>query len=149
MHKFTGHPSEHNEQAAFVNTVQLTMRHRSDFIPEMFFAVPNGMMLGGKNPAARAALMNKYKTEGFRNGVSDLLYLQPRGEYAFLAIEMKTPDRANQKNGGATQDQLDWLKAARSAGAMAELCHGAEAAWEIFQQYMSLDARPNPYHEGV
>jgi VRR-NUC domain. len=96
-------------------------------------------MLGGRTPTARAALMNKYKSEGFRNGVADILYLQPRGGYAFLAIEMKTPDRANTKNGGATEDQLDWLKAARSAGAMAEICHGAEAAWDVFQQYMSLE----------
>ncbi len=131
--------TEHREQAALVSTVLLTYQHRSDFNRPMFFSTLSGAWLSGSTPSAKNALIGKYKSEGWINGIADLLYLQPRGGYSFLAIEMKTPARKEEKNGGATADQIEWLKAARESGAMAELCHGAEEAWEVFSQYMSLD----------
>lgn len=143
-------PTEHNEQAAFVTTVLLTYQHRTDFIRLLFFSTLNGAMIGGSS-RGKFALIEKYKSEGWVNGVADLLYLQPRGGFTYLAIEMKTPERVREKNGGASDDQLDWLRASRSAGAMAEICHGAEAAWDVFSRYMSMDvdfpASSNLYHE--
>jgi len=134
--------SEHNEQAALVSTVLLTYQHRTDFVRKLFFSTLSGAWIGGSGKRGRGALVGKYKSEGWVNGVADLLYLQPRGGYAYLAIEMKTPERIGEKNGGASDDQIEWLKAARSAGAMAEICHGAEAAWEVFSNYMALDFVP-------
>ena len=131
--------TEHREQAALVSTVLLTYQNRSDFIRPLFFSTLSGAWIGGSGKSGRSALIGKYKSEGWVNGVADLLYLQPRGGYAYLAIEMKTPERIREKHGGASQDQIEWLKAARSAGAMAEICHGAEAAWEIFSNYMSME----------
>lgn len=140
LHDFTPKTNEHQEQAALVSTVLLTYQHRADFIRPLFFSTLSGAWIGGSSSRGKGALIGKYKSEGWVNGVADLLYLQPRGGYSFLAIEMKTPARASEKNGGASEDQIEWLKAARSAGAMAEICHGADHAWEVFSTYMSLDA---------
>ena len=57
--------TEHAEQAAFVQQVMYEFSNRSDFIRPLFFAVPNGMVIGGRN---RFALLNKYKAEGFTPG---------------------------------------------------------------------------------
>lgn len=136
-------PSEHNEQAALVEAVLYTYRNRADFIRPLFFSTLSGAWIAGSNKNGRAALIMKYKREGWVNGVADLLYLQPRGPYSFLAIEMKTPARAKDKNGGASDDQLEWLRSARHAGAMAEICHGRDAAWDVFCKYMELPC-PEP-----
>jgi len=142
MPKYTGVVTEHNEQAALVHTVLLTYCNRSDFIRPLFFSTLSGAWIAGSTRTAKGALIAKYKSEGWINGVADLLYLQPRGEFSFLAIEMKTPARIREKHGGASEDQLEWLKAAREAGAMAEICHGAESGMDAFSRYMALPCLP-------
>lgn len=133
--------TESNEQAAFVDTVLYTYKRRSDFLRRMFFATLSGVWIAGSDKRRKAALIAKYKREGWVNGVADILYLQPRGEWAYLAIEMKTTSRASEKNGGASADQIAWLYEARQAGALTAICHGADAAWEVFSGYMALPAR--------
>ena len=139
MADFTVPTTEHNEQAALVSAVRITYQHRSDFYPELFFATMSGAWIAGSGRSGKAALIAKYKREGWVNGVADLLYLQPRGNYAYLAIEMKTPTRRGEKNGGASEGQIEWLKAAKRAGALAVICYGADHAWEVVSGYMSLD----------
>lgn len=129
--------SEHNEQATFIDHVLWTYRNREDFIRNLFFAVPNGAWLGGR----AKNVMNKLKGEGFLPGVSDLLYLQPRGTYPYLAIEMKSPSRRNHKDGGLEESQIAFLKAANDAGALALVCYGADEAIERFDNYMTLMVR--------
>jgi len=133
--------TEHNEQAALVSTVRITYQHRKDFLPALFFATMSGAWIGGSSRGGKAALINKYKSEGWVNGVADLLYLQPRGPYAFLAIEMKTPTRRGEKFGGASEDQIEWLQSAKRAGALAVICYGAEHAWDVFSDYMAMEER--------
>lgn len=130
--------SEHTEQANFINEVDLRFHFRDDFIPLLLFAVPNGAWFGGKNPWAMFA---KFKAEGFKKGVSDLLYLQPRGEYNRLAIEMKAQDRLNEKDGGVSPEQAAFLAAVNENGGTGEVCYSAEQAIQIFSWYMSLPVR--------
>ena len=125
--------SEHSEQAAFVSEVLYRYSNRDDFIRPLFFAVPNGAWLGGKNPYA---LMNKYRAEGFTKGVADILYLQARGEYHFLALEMKNP-----KNGKVSPAQEEFIEAATNAGGFADVCFGADQAIADFESYMLLEIR--------
>lgn len=139
--KYTGKPTEHHEQAALVNAVLMQYQHRSDFIRLMFFATLSGVWIAGADYKRKAGLIAKYKSEGWVNGVADLLYLQPRGDYPYLAIEMKTLERIKEKNAGASEDQLAWLRAAKAAGAMTAICHGADAGFDVFQRYMSLEPR--------
>lgn len=129
--------TEHNEQATVVDHVIFTYRLRSDFLRPLFFAVPNGAWLGGKGPA----VMEKLKSEGLTPGVSDLLYLHPRGQYSFLSIEMKTEDRQNKKDGGATPEQLEFIKSANQVGGFSWVCHGASQAIAVFDLYMQMPAR--------
>ena len=128
--------TEHAEQAAFVQQVMYEFSNRSDFIRPLFFAVPNGMVIGGRN---RFALLNKYKAEGFTPGIADILYLQPRGGYNCLAIEMKSPDLRTAKGGGLTDGQLVFLANLNAAGGRGEVCYGAEEAISVFRNYMEAE----------
>ncbi len=130
--------SEHDEQASFVAEVSMRYASRDDFIPTLLFAVPNGAWLGGANPHA---LMAKYRKEGFRNGVADLIYLQPRGPYSFLCIEMKAQDQRNKRDGGLSEEQATFLAAVSAAGGCADTCYGAEHAMIVFSAYMSEEVR--------
>ena len=128
--------SEHNEQATFIETVLWKFKNRPDFFRLLLFAVPNGAWLGGNG----AALMNKMKSEGLVNGVSDILYLQPRGGFAFLSLEMKTKERKKEKDGGVSPDQLEWMKAAHKVNAYSVVCYGADEAVDVFEKYMLMEA---------
>jgi hypothetical protein len=125
--------SEHNEQAVFVDTVLYTYRLDPTFLRPLFFAVPNGAFLGGN----RFAGIEKLKREGFLPGVSDILYLQPRGGFAYLAIEMKTIEKEGRKDGGLREEQREFLEAVKQAGGFGVVCYGAEQAIEIFGAYMT------------
>ncbi len=129
--------SEHHEQANFFDRVLFDYRHREDFIAKLLFSVPNGMWIGGNNPFA---LMAKLKAEGLQPGVSDILYLQPRGEYNCLAIEMKALDKRNSKD-AVTPEQLEFIEAVNANGGIGEICYGCDEALNIFNTYMQMDAR--------
>lgn len=130
--------SEHNEQATFVTAIRWQYRNDPTFYPELFFAVPNGFWAGGSSKQGRFALIQKYKQEGFAPGIADVHYLAPRGPYAHLAIEMKSAGRRNEKNGGATQEQLDFLTAVNKAGGLGVICYGCQEAIDAFDKYMAL-----------
>lgn len=127
---------EHEEQANFFAEVKMRFGFRDDFFEKLLFAVPNGMWIGGSN---KFALMNKYKAEGFKSGVSDILYLQPRGGYNCLAIEMKAKDKRNDKD-AVSPDQAAFLEAVNGAGGIGEVCYGCDEAIKLFTRYMNYEA---------
>ena len=122
--------SEHEEQAAFVAEVLYRYANRDDFIRPLFFSTFNGAWLGG-NAGARARQMQKAKEAGFLPGVADILYLQPRGEWMYLVIEMKS------KGGKLSEEQKTFINAVKWEGeGLAVVCHSAEEAIETFDKYM-------------
>jgi VRR-NUC domain-containing protein len=129
--------SEHSEQTTFIEAVLWTYRLDPTFIRPLFFSVPNGAYLGGRSALQYA----KLKREGFVNGVSDILYLQPRGPYYYLAIEMKTEERRREKGGGISQDQAGFIDSVSMAGGLALVCYGAEEAIAAFDRYMRFESR--------
>lgn len=129
--------SEHVEQANFFSTIGFTYLYRNDFIRALLFSVPNGMWIGGSNPYA---MMNKLKAEGLQPGVADILYLQPRGEYNCLAIEMKARDKRNDKD-AVSPEQAEFLEAVNASGGWGEVCYGCDEALQIFEAYMRMDAK--------
>lgn len=131
-------PSEHQEQAAFFTTILYKYQHNPSFARPLLFAVPNGAWLGGRRPAN---VMEKMKAEGLTPGVSDILYLQPRGHYSFLAIEMKRADKRNRKSGGLREDQIEFLNAASLARALFSVCYSAEEAERVFDAYMGFNLK--------
>lgn len=130
---------EHTEQANFFSEVSLRYFSRPDFLPVLLFAVPNGAVLGGQN---RFAMFQKLKAEGFKSGVADVLYLQPRGGYAFLALEFKAQDQRGRANGGMSPEQAAFLEEVNGAGGLGEAVYGAEDAMRIFDLYMGFDNGP-------
>jgi hypothetical protein len=132
--------SEHTEQANFVSEVYSRYTSRPDFIPVLFYAVVNGFYVASNKPS-KFALLAKYKAEGWRPGVADVHYDQPRGDYCKLVIEMKRSDKRNTKDGGLTPEQKEYLEAAASVGAFTDVCYCAEEAFETFSKYMSLEAK--------
>lgn len=129
--------SEHQEQASFFDEAHYRYQHREDFFQRLLFAVPNGMWLGGKNPYA---LMNKFKAEGLKPGTSDIIYLQARGEYSCLAIEMKAQDKRNSAD-AVTPEQSAFLADVNESGGWGEVCYGADEALSILEKYMSMEAK--------
>ena len=129
--------SEHAEQANFIEAVGCIYGHRDDFIPTLLFAVPNGSWFGGSNPWA---MFNKFKKEGFRQGVSDLIYLQPRGKFNCLAIEMKALDRKGKKD-AVSDEQQEFIDAVKQAGGAAFDCYGCDEALIVFEGYMNFPVR--------
>lgn len=130
--------TEHQEQVNFVSEVLYEFRLRSDFIPELFFAVVNGFWAANEG-ARRYGLLNKYRAEGWRKGIADIQYQQPRGGYPFAVFEIKRCDAKNKKNGGLEPEQMEYLAAARAAGAFVRVCYGADEAIQSMREYMSLD----------
>lgn len=64
------------------------------------FAVPNGFVRGGQDRVENARYMNYMKSEGFKNGVFDLVLLPGCGRVAFL--ELKT------EQGRPSEHQKEW-----------------------------------------
>lgn len=130
--------SEHNEQATLVDWVLYQYRGDPTFLRPLFFSVPNGAYLGGRSPVT----FQKLKKEGFLQGVADLLYLQARGPYNFLALELKTEKRRGEKRGGLSENQVEFREAAESGGGLYSVCYGADEAIEVFRSYMLKDPAP-------
>lgn len=115
--------TEHSQQAALMQWVALSWKHEHK---RLLFAVPNG---GDRRPHVGAAM----KAEGVRSGVPDLCWPVPWEEWAGLWIEMKRPGLANAKNGGASDQQIWWLRELQEQGHCAVIAYGWQAAaWVLW-----------------
>jgi hypothetical protein len=82
--------------------------------------------------------------EGVRAGVSDIFapwpkwsnFMRREVEYIGLYIEMKTEKRRNQKNGGCSQDQLDFIDYATKAGYKCHVCYSWQEARDAILEYL-------------
>lgn len=126
--------TEHSDQAAFFDEIAWKFRNREDFVDNLFFATMNGAWFGGNGARMYAAR----KREGFKKGVADILYLQPRGPYAYLAIELKTEKRRKEKNGGLEPEQQEFILAVNRNGGFGMVCYGVAEAVATFENYMGF-----------
>lgn len=131
--------TEHEEQVGFVSEIRYLYRNDPEFMPELFYSVPNGMWIGGAGKT-RFALMEKYKAEGLMPGVADVHYDQPRGGFSKFVCEMKRSDKKKEKDGGLSPEQLRYLNAVRKAGAFVCVAYCADEAIDSFKNYMGMDA---------
>ena len=72
----------------------------------------------------------KLKRVGMRTGFPDLFFPIPIGDLHGLFIEMKS------LTGRATPAQKWWIAELRSRGYRAEICHGADAAIRVIDEYL-------------
>ena len=128
--------TEHEEQVAFFDSVEWTYKSCVDFKRLLLFATFNGEIWRSAGKLARA---------GLTRGVSDILYLQPRGGYAFFTCELKRIGRKGERDGGVTPEELEWMKEARKAGAYVCAAYGADEALQMFGNYMALEVSDSQY----
>jgi len=92
-------------------------------------SIPNG---GNRNIREAARL----KKQGVKPGVADIFLPIPMDPYHGLYIEMK-----RQKKDGRsviTEDQVDFLMAAKKQGYRCEVCYGAESAIRAIVLYVKM-----------
>jgi len=117
--------SEHEEQCLVIARAEAL----APCVPalRMLFAIPNG----GHRHKATAG---KLKAEGVRSGVPDMCLPVPVGGHHGLYIEIKA-------QGGRVSDvQKEWIAALRAQGYRAEVCVGADAAWDVICEYLEISA---------
>ena len=112
--------TEHEEQKL---VCKLLNRHGL-----LYFSVPNGFIAGGRN---KYSGINKLKTEGFKNGVPDLVIPEPNKNYHGLFIEMK-----KEKGGEVSLTQQCWLDDLNEKGYKAVVCNGFIEAEKVIIDYV-------------
>jgi len=99
-------------------------------------AIPNG----GSRHLHEAV---KLKATGLRSGVWDI-FLPTLGcnlsldrVYHGLYIEMKKPDKVKAKNGGLTDEQIEFMTYAVVAGYKCVVAYSWEQAWDAIVKYLN------------
>lgn len=84
----------------------------------------------------------KEKAAGLKNGVPDIclpvIMLPADGSVMFsgLYIELKIEARRKQKNGGCSDEQIEWLAFLNQQGYKAVVCYGWESARDEIIKYL-------------
>lgn len=105
---------------------------------KLLFAIPNG---GSRHPAEAVRL----RAEGVRPGVLDLFYMEARGTYHGLFIEMK---RAKQSLSVISGGQAGFIKRAKQKGYAVVVCWGAKQAQDALVWYWGLPEYGQPPSSG-
>lgn len=96
-------------------------------------AIPNG----GSRHIVEAT---KMVAAGLRTGVLDIFLpvwkIGDRKVYHGLYIELKTEKRRNKKNGGLTDEQIEFIEYAESAGYYCKVCYNWIEARDIILNYL-------------
>ncbi len=90
----------------------------------LLFAVPNG---GARSKATAGRL----KAEGVVAGVSDLLFLVPRGKYHGLCLETKTP------KGRQSPEQKEWQKKVEAQGYLYKIYRNFDEFRTILDKFLN------------
>jgi hypothetical protein len=104
-------------------------------IPELkwLFAIPNGFYA---TPAQKA----KMKAEGLRSGVSDIMLPISKCiglfSYMGLFIELKTADKLNRKNGGLSDEQVEFGRFVIAQGYKFVVCYSWQEAKDAILNYL-------------
>ena len=113
-------PSEFDVQCAVVDFIDANA-------PHLLYCAT----VGGARMSISEA--KKIKRSGYRKGIPDLIFYEPRGIYKGLMIEIK------RKGGRASDHQKEWLLALNERGYKAVLCVGEEECLNAILQYFACD----------
>ena len=122
--------SEHDDQAAYIEWLKLTRLW--DRYP--IFGVPNGVPLAGSK-MQRVRIINYMKAEGLRPGVSDIIFMVPRGGYHGMVMENKRSDGG----AGLSKDQSEFFKLCEAQGYFTTSPNGLDEMMAITEEYLSWD----------
>lgn len=96
-----------------------------DLLNVLYFHPPNGGYRNYKEAA-------RFKSEGVKPGVSDLVILEPRGEKHGLMIELKVGRNT------LTDHQIEYLRAAWKRGYAVAVCYTFYAFKTVLDKYLSI-----------
>jgi len=119
-------PPSHIEddiQAAFFTWVSLELPK----LDKLIFAVPNG----GKRNVKEA---KRFKQQGVKKGISDIVCLVSNGEYTCLCLECKTEE------GEQSEDQKAFEKQITEAGGLYDVFRSAEEGVKKLRNYLKTTA---------
>lgn len=124
--------TEHQEQVAVIEWWGLQGKLWG-FPRKALFAIPNGqiLMAHADNPQA---VMGYLRTEGFRDGIPDLMLAIPRGAWHGLFIEMKRT-----RGGVVSSDQTEYILMFNGLGYAAGVHHGAASAISAIRHYLGKE----------
>ena len=103
---------------------------------EWMHAIPNG---GSRHQAEATKLVGA----GTRKGIFDIFLpysvkgFHEENDYHGLYVEMKAPERRNEKNGGLSDDQIKFMTYAVVAGYKCIVCYTWIEAWNEILKYLN------------
>jgi len=115
------HKTEHAMQCSVIKWANAMMSNYP--VLWLLHAIPNG----GRRHIKVAKEM---KAEGAKSGVPDLCLPHARGDYHGLYIEMKMPGKKPSKA------QVKWITALRKQNYCVNVCHSANDAINLIEQYI-------------
>ena len=85
---------------------------------------------------------HKMVREGVRAGVADTFLPVPiqtgwGHQFAGLYIELKTEARRKEKNGGLSEEQIEFGLYAIAMGYRWYVCYGWQEAWQVIEEYLN------------
>lgn len=124
--------SEHSQQVALFAWAALSVGKYPALA--YMFAIPNG---GLRDMRTAVSL----KAEGVRSGVPDIFLPYPKERWLYkwyhgCFIEMKKEKHRNHKNGGCSEEQLDFIAYAVSAGYYCKVCYTWTEARDTLIAYL-------------
>lgn len=120
-------PTEEQEQITLFNWAAM-MEYRYPELRYMYH-VPNG---GYRNKAEAG----RFRAQGVRAGVPDIVVPAARGQYHGLYIELKRTE-----GGKLSADQKDWLEFLTAQGYFAVMCRGWEETSHVIKSYLDHGGR--------
>lgn len=136
---------EHSHQTAIFQWVALYgVRRHPDMA--LLHAIPNGAKLRGIGTDEGRAEGGRMKAEGVRSGVPDVMlpvpvYNQPNAalilRYPGLYVELKKPGREREKDGGRSEQQVEWHAALVRQGYAVATAYGWQAAAQVLADYLA------------
>lgn len=120
--------SEHEIQSTLVDLVKEQYPHI------LYCATVGGARM-------RIAEAKKIKRQGYRKGVPDLIFYEPRDGYHGLCMEIK------RKGGQPSPHQRAWIADLQRRGYQALICKGLDQCIEAFESYFKTPLVPRKQAE--
>lgn len=111
--------TEHQIQSQLVKLI-------SEQYPDLLYCAT----VGGARMSINQARM--IKRQGYRKGVPDLIFYEPRGGYHGFCMEIK------KKRGQPSPHQRAWIADLQRRGYQALICKGLDQCIEAFETYFNL-----------
>lgn len=102
----------------------------------LLFAIPNGDQRGDGSHKGAQIAGARLKAEGMKSGVPDIFLPWPSSGCNGLFIEMKKPGLQTKKNGGCSDEQVNYIWSLRLAGYDVRICYSWEKAKAAILSYL-------------